>query len=315
MHLRSFSFLCCTTFILCAICCPLLLSAQTPVSVYDSWEASPFRTGQLQGNVALVDNPLPDTLASTTRVVALQRSRYGSNTFGACLRLDNPFLLSPRETFVHVSIYTPVAGRAMVIALGSRVDRLGQNPDTEQAWAITPHALAPHRWHRLSLPIKGNGGIRVHSIVVVPHAESPHQLTTDFAAYIADLQISETAEQTTFSYRPADTAANYQHCLVTNTNRNGHVVNAEGEELIALRHPLGQPLRIRLVPEAGFKQGGFLLRVGQQLQGPQRVGDHVLWTQREVIASQIDTDGYFIIPAEWLAAPEAEIEGLFLEKR
>ena len=29
----------------------------TNLGVYDTWEASPFRTGKLAGNVAVVDNP------------------------------------------------------------------------------------------------------------------------------------------------------------------------------------------------------------------------------------------------------------------
>lgn len=297
-------------------CCALLLTAQTATGVYDSWEASPFRTGLLQGNVALIANPHPDAQVGNEQVVALQRSRYGSNTFGACLRLETPFLLTPQETFVHFDLYSPIPGRAMIIALGSRLDRPGQNLNTEQAWAITPQALAPHRWHHLALPIKGNGGIRIHSIVVVPHAESPHALRADFAAYIAGLRISSAAELEGALAVPTDTAAfDHAHCLITNTNRNGRVTTATGHELIGLRHPLGQPLRIRLMPEAGFKQGGFLLRTGRHLQGAQRVGNTVRWTQRQIEASQIDTEGYFTLPAEWLSAPEAEIEGLFLEKR
>ena len=59
------------------------------LGVYDTWEASPFRTGQLQGNYAVVDNHLtaeeemlgaaPNTSA---KILAVQRSRFGSNTFG-----------------------------------------------------------------------------------------------------------------------------------------------------------------------------------------------------------------------------------------
>ena len=57
------------------------------ISVYDSWEQSPFRTEILTGNAAVTTNPdtevdpiLSAAPNATGKVVALQRSRYGSNT-------------------------------------------------------------------------------------------------------------------------------------------------------------------------------------------------------------------------------------------
>ena len=53
----------------------------TNLGVYDTWEASPFRTGKLAGNVAVVDNPTLAELDPLTgkpvnpssKVIALQR--------------------------------------------------------------------------------------------------------------------------------------------------------------------------------------------------------------------------------------------------
>ena len=92
-----------TYLIITAACLPLALRAQTidfettdgytAIGVYDTWEASPFRTGKLEGNAAVIPNPFreasPQATAPanpTTKVLAVQRSRFGSNTFG--VRID-----------------------------------------------------------------------------------------------------------------------------------------------------------------------------------------------------------------------------------
>ena len=67
------------------------------VGVYDKWEESPFRTGELQGNAAVVSNPCttPDEVLgvapnSTGKVVGFQRSRYASNAYGVRIDLKEP---------------------------------------------------------------------------------------------------------------------------------------------------------------------------------------------------------------------------------
>ena len=96
-----------TYLIITAACLPLALRAQTidfettdgytAIGVYDTWEASPFRTGKLEGNAAVIPNPFreasPQATAPanpTTKVLAVQRSRFGSNTFGARIDLTHP---------------------------------------------------------------------------------------------------------------------------------------------------------------------------------------------------------------------------------
>ena len=71
------------------------------IGVYDAWEASPFRTGQLKGNAAVVANPCTATDPvlgyppnTSARVLAVQRSRFGSNTFGVRIDLKEPFRLT-----------------------------------------------------------------------------------------------------------------------------------------------------------------------------------------------------------------------------
>ena len=71
------------------------------IGVYDSWEQSPFRTGTLQGNAAVATNPDTNVDAmlgvapnATGKVLALQRSRYGSNTYGVRIDLKEPIRMT-----------------------------------------------------------------------------------------------------------------------------------------------------------------------------------------------------------------------------
>ena len=61
------------------------------LGVYDTWESSPFRTGALQGNVKVLDNHLSNAETNASaKILGVQRSIYGSNTFGAPLLGDVP---------------------------------------------------------------------------------------------------------------------------------------------------------------------------------------------------------------------------------
>ena len=68
------------------------------LGVYDTWEASPFRTGALEGNYAVVDNHLTaveemlgEAPNPSQKILAVQRSRFGSNTFGVRIDLNETF--------------------------------------------------------------------------------------------------------------------------------------------------------------------------------------------------------------------------------
>ena len=100
------------TLLLALVAMNLAASAQTitfettdykSLGVYDTWEASPFRTGKLKGNYAVVDNHLAaveDMLGyapnPSKKILAVQRSRFGSNTFGVRIDLNKPFELTPQ---------------------------------------------------------------------------------------------------------------------------------------------------------------------------------------------------------------------------
>ncbi len=203
-------------FALAALMLPAALTAQTQIGfetedyktlgVYDTWEASPFRTGELQGNVGIVDNPFTEFEEiigmqpnASEKVLAVQRSRFGSNTFGARIDLKETFELTPQTKYLHVMLHRPYSGRIMVVGLGKRQDRAGQSPEAEQFWAMSTMNIDGGHWQDVVLPIKGNGGIDIYSLVVVPDCESPHAYTEDAICYIDNIEVNDNP-QAKFSY-------------------------------------------------------------------------------------------------------------------
>ncbi len=195
-------------FALAALAFPMFASAQTEITfetqdyksigVYDTWEASPFRTGALKGNYAVIDNHLTyvdDQLSAapnpSSKILAIQRSRYGSNTFGVRVDLNETFELTPTTKYVHVKVYRPYGGRVMVVGLGKRRERLEQSKEAEQFWAMSTKNVAANRWEDVVLPIKGNGGIDIYSLVVVPDCESPHNYAEDAVCYVDDIKVND----------------------------------------------------------------------------------------------------------------------------
>lgn len=168
----------------------------TALGVYDTWEFSPFRTGQLQGNVAVVDNHLSDSETnSSAKMLGIQRSRFGSNTFGARIDLTAPFTIESGATYyAHVMIHKPNEGRVMLIGLGKRGDRENQSNEVEQFWSYPVNEIKTGEWFDAVFPVKCNGGVEIHSLVLVPDCEAPHNLTEDFVAYIDEILINDQLE-------------------------------------------------------------------------------------------------------------------------
>ena len=174
----------------------------TALGVFDTWEDSPFRTGVLQGNVAVVDNPFKETdpnLGDTNvsdKVLAFQRSRFGSNTFGVRITLANPIALSQTAQYVHVKIHKPKSGRVMLFALGSRADRPWQSKDVVQVEASSLSTVKTDKWYEGVFALTGASGVNVHSLVIAPEVESTHDATEDYAVYIDDIEVNSSSSPT-----------------------------------------------------------------------------------------------------------------------
>lgn len=281
------------------------------ISVYDAWPESPFRTGRLQGNVAIVPNPFgqtdpllghaPDASAC---VLAVQRSRYGSNLFGARIELAQPFELTPAVRYVHVLIHKPVAGRVMLIGLGKRPERAAQSPATEQFWETSLTPVIPGRWCDAVFAIKGAGGIDIHSLVVVPDCESPHELKTDFAAYVDEIELNDNPAPRFVwpdSVMTDSTAVAAQVTVRNIGGLNGDLLRADGTKFTTVTLPAGQPLTLRLQPAPKFRIGGLRVHYGKISERH----------EVDLDASRIGADGRLTLPAECLTG-EVELEPYFV---
>ncbi len=181
------------------------------ISVYDQWEESPFRTGVLNGNASVTDNPdlsVDEVLGvapnSTGKVVALQRSRYGSNTFGVRIDLKEPIRVTKQYQYIHVMAYLkdkPADSRMMVMGLGKRLEESWswQTGEEEQFWAWTVNDVkAKEGWQDIVVKFKGfsyskeeneNSGIDIYSLIIVPDLRSPHADKSDWVAYFDEIVV------------------------------------------------------------------------------------------------------------------------------
>lgn len=170
------------------------------IGVYDTWEQSPFRTGKLQGNAAVIDNHLANDANSSSKIVGVQRSRYGSNTFAVRIDLCTPFRLTKQPRYVHVMVWKPVESRVLVGGLGRRTEKEWQWQDgtCEQFLSSTTVAAPANRWVDVVVPIKGfsyaecsGEGIVIETLFIAPDLESRHDLSEDFACYIDNIEIND----------------------------------------------------------------------------------------------------------------------------
>ena len=173
------------------------------LGVYDTWEQSPFRTGAIaspERYVGITKNP--DTSVNeeigiqvnpSAKVLAVQRSRFGSNTFGARIDLADTLHMTTATRYVHVMALKPQGetSNIMVIGLGKRRDWEGQSPETEQFWVTSSVSLNEGAWTDLVFPISTNEYVDIHSLVLVPDLASPHIRTSDFIAYFDEIEVND----------------------------------------------------------------------------------------------------------------------------
>ena len=169
------------------------------VGVYDTWEESPFRTGTLEGNAQVINNCFNNTGAGisnkTTKILGVQRSRFGSNTFGVRVDLNSPLSTSETTKYVHVLVYKPNTSKVMLVGLGKRVSFTEEPTDIEQFWVESNYSMTANRWCDMVFPIKTVTGVKVYSFVIVPDLASPHALTQDYACYIDQIEVNSSSSQ------------------------------------------------------------------------------------------------------------------------
>lgn len=275
------------------------------LGVYDTWPESPFRTGALNGNVAVVDDPLGGS--GKNKVLAIQRSRYGSNTFGARIDLNTTFELTEQCKYIHAYIYKEKKGRVMCIGLGKRRDRVGQNTTTEQFWMRSMQPVPTGGWYDAVFQVQGNGGIDIYSLVIVPDAESRHDLQDDFVCYIDSVHVS--ADPTPKNWMGRKANVDYIDNAITTANdngtvsiitacRNGEITAADGSVLSSAT--AGQPLAIKVQGAPGFAPDSLVIRYGIGLNAPQIIEGKHQWEKYTVHSNEISNEGIYVIPAKYI---------------
>ncbi len=177
------------------------------IGVYDIWEQSPFRTGILEGNAQVITNHLnqvdpvlEEAPNPTSSIAGLQRSRYGSNTFGLRIDLKEPFRLTKEVRYVHFLVYKPVESRVLICGLGKRTEDAWswQDGSCEQFKVATESKVAANTWVDVVLPINGfsyadadKDGIDISTLVICPDLRTPANGEEDFACYIDQIEIND----------------------------------------------------------------------------------------------------------------------------
>lgn len=170
------------------------------VRAYDTCPTSPFNLNKLTGNVQVVENDLNAEDSElgfapngSNYILGVQRSRYGSNTFGALVELKEPLALKRETQYVHVKFYSTQDAPVMLIGLGNRDDRPWQPETTEQFWSVPTSKVHAGAWQDVVFPIMGANGISIKSLLVVVDRQSPHNQMSDFAVFIDDIILSSKA--------------------------------------------------------------------------------------------------------------------------
>lgn len=170
------------------------------IRAYDTCPTSPFNLSKLTGNVQVVENDLnavDDALGyapnGSNYILGVQRSRHGSNTFGALVELKEPLALKRETQYVHVKFYSTQDAPVMLIGLGNRDDRPWQPATTEQFWSVPTSKVHAGAWQDVVFPIMGANGISIKSLLVVVDRQSPHNQMSDFAVFIDDITLSSKA--------------------------------------------------------------------------------------------------------------------------
>lgn len=212
-----------------AVAATVVATAQTKITfdtadygalgVYDTWEESPFRLGKMKGNVRVDDNRFKDAEGNgvqntSPKMLVVERSRFGSNTFGARIGLTQPLPTSEEPQYLHALVRREKGdSRVMLVGLGKR-ESFADEPDSiEQFWVVAEQQPVAGQWRDMVFPMRTVSGVRLYSLVIVPDLASPHELKDDFLCYIDEIEVNSNPQPRTSrgprAAAAADTVALY----------------------------------------------------------------------------------------------------------
>ncbi len=285
------------------------------LGVYDMWEESPFRKSVLAGNWGVCDNPdksvdpvMQAPRNDSEKVIALQRSRFGSNAFGLRIDLNEPFRLTKDLQYIHVAAYLkdkPAASRMMVIGLGKRVEEAWnwQTREVEQFYSLTPLPVKPEEgWQDIVVSVKGwsyakddaenqGKGIDIYSLVIVPDVRSAHEDAADWVAYFDNILVDRNSSPRFFTEKYALTFDKTEQNTRQDRNFNGVGLTFNGKNQTHAN--TGKALYKEDVTKAVFSvKAGATVTPTVSYQGSfMNAYTYVDWLNKGGFTSTINTDG------------------------
>ncbi len=192
----------------------------TPGTVFvDEWEDSPFNTGKCVNNtVEVVDNPYVSDENSSKKVLHYVRPYYAGDRNGVEIKLENSFLLSTAEKYLHVLVCKPNTSRIVATA----IDKYN---NVMQVITKSSNEARANEWTDMVFAMKGNG-YEIDRIRIYPDCEpSVNRLDGDIDIYIDEIVYNNSnIPRTEKKYSGTETSSNYwENELVFAENKeSGH---------------------------------------------------------------------------------------------
>ena len=99
---------------------------------------------------------------------------------------------------------------------------------------------------------------------------------------------------------------------ITNEQRNGDILLADGSKMSNYKHPILQSLTVKAVPAPGFECSGMIVKHGYNLSGEQMKHSNPQYLAKSISYKEFKDDGTYTIDGTLLDG-EVAIEGLMVE--
>ena len=158
----------------------------------DTWEASPFNTGQCSNAPEVIVNPYADNMNPTSIVLHYIRPYYAGDRNGVEIKLETPFNLTTETQYVHIFIYKPVSSRILLRGLDTE-------NNTFQFQVLSSSESRAGAWSDAVFAVKGSN-YTIDRLVLYPDLESSvNRLSSDIDIYIDEIVINSSSESRSVS--------------------------------------------------------------------------------------------------------------------
>ncbi len=212
----------------------------------DTWEQSPFNTGDCSNEAMVVDNPYCDNFNPTSKVLYYVRPYYAGDRNGVEIKLATPLQLTTETQYVHVFVHKPVSSRLLLRGLDTE-------HDTFQFQALSTSESRAGAWSDAVFAVKG-GNYTIDRLVLYPDLDSSvGRLSSDIDIYIDEIIVNSSSEsRSVSSYCNVGgdvTGGRYLSSIVTSGASGDVAIEYDGRETVYVTHETSS---IVVVPGAEF---------------------------------------------------------------